>query len=273
MKTARIVVLAIALSAGGVAAYLASSSPEPKKVVSEPAVQLPTVDVLVARADIGLGQSVGPDDMQWQTWPAATASTSFIRRNDRPDATTQIAGSIARSPFIAGEPIRESKMVKANGSGFMAAVLPGGMRAVSTEISPETGAGGFILPNDRVDVILSKRDKNTERPNGGDVVTSEIILNNIRVLAIDQAPREKDGQNAVVGKTATLELKPGQAEALARARQTGTISLALRSLVDASAPAAPRVEGSTDGIITVFRGGDDREVYSCTPLCKRGAGG
>ena len=236
MKTARIVVLGIALSAGAVAAYLASGSE--KAVAPEPTVQLPTVDVLVAKADIGLGQSVGPDDVQWQTWPAATASNNFIRRTERPDATTQIAGSIARSPFIAGEPIREPKLVKTNGSGFMAAVLPGGMRAVSTEISPETGAGGFILPNDRVDVILSRREKSGDH----DIVTSEIILGNIRVLAIDQAPREKDGQNSVVGKTATLELKPGQAEILARARQTGTISLALRSLVDANAPSAPRNE-------------------------------
>ena len=152
MNTARIVVLAIALSAGGVAAYLASGS-DSKPVVAEPTPQLPTVDILVAKSDIALGQSVGPDEMQWQTWPAATASSNFIRRADRPDATSQIAGSIARSPFVAGEPIREPKLVKANGSGFMAAVLPGGMRAVSTEISPETGAGGFILPNDRVDVI------------------------------------------------------------------------------------------------------------------------
>src|SRR5450631_3104315 len=180
MKTARIVVLAVAVSAGGVAAYLASGS-EPKTVVSEPVVQLPTVDVLVAKSDIGLGQSVGPDDVQWQTWPSATASNNFIRRSDRPDATSQIAGSIARSPFIAGEPIRETKLVKANGSGFMAAVLPGGMRAVSTEISPETGAGGFILPNDRVDVILSRREKSGDH----DMITSEIILGNIRVLAID----------------------------------------------------------------------------------------
>src|ERR1700678_41114 len=198
MKTARIVVLGIALSAGAVAAYLASGSE--KAVVPEPTVQLPTVDVLVAKSDIGLGQSVGPDDVQWQTWPAATASNNFIRRTERPDANTQIAGSIARSPFVAGEPIREPKLVKANGSGFMAAVLPGGMRAVSTEISPETGAGGFILPNDRVDVILSKREKNLDRPTAGDLVTSAIILRNIRILAIDQAPREKDGQNSVVGK-------------------------------------------------------------------------
>ena len=106
------------------------------------------------------------------------------------------------------------------------------MRAVSTEISPETGAGGFILPNDRVDVILSKRDKNPDRSGATDVVNSEIILTNIRVLAIDQAPKEKDGQNAVVGKTVTLELKPEQAETLARARQSGTLSLALRSIAD-----------------------------------------
>jgi pilus assembly protein CpaB len=93
------------------------------------------------------------------------------------------------------------------------------------------------------------------------------------VLAIDQAPREKDGQNSVVGKTATLELKPGQAEILARARQSGTLSLALRSLVDANAPNAPRSEASGGGIITVFRGGEEPDIYSCTPLCKRGAGG
>jgi pilus assembly protein CpaB len=237
MNTARIVVLTIAVGAGGVAAYLASGS-DPK-APAEPVVQLQTVDVLVAKNDIGLGQSVTADDVQWQTWPAATASSNnFMRRNERPEATKDVIGSIARSPFIAGEPIREPKLVKPNGSGFMAAILPTGMRAVSTEISPETGAGGFILPNDRVDVILSKREKNPEK-GSPDLVLAEIILSNIRVLAIDQAPKEKDGQNAVVGKTATLELKPDQAELLARARQSGTLSLALRSIVDVNAPEKP----------------------------------
>ena len=233
MNTARIVVLTIAVGAGGIAAYLASGSDN--KPPAEPVARLQTVDVLVAKSDIGLGQSVTPEDLQWQTWPAATASNSFIRRNERPDATTQIAGSIARAPFIAGEPIREPKLIKANGSGFMAAILPTGMRAISTEISPETAAGGFILPNDRVDVILSKREKNPDRSGSADVVKSEIILSNVRVLAIDQAPKEKDGQNAVVGKTVTLELKPEQTETLARARQTGTLSLALRSIADINA--------------------------------------
>jgi pilus assembly protein CpaB len=231
MNRARIVVLSIAVGAGGVAAYLASGSDD-KPQPAAPQAQLQTVDVLVAKADIGLGQTVTPQDMVWQTWPAASASNTFIRRNERPDATTQVAGSIARAPFIAGEPIREPKLVKANGSGFLAAILPTGMRAISTEISPETGAGGFILPNDRVDVILSKREKNAALPGSPDVVKSEIIMSNIRVLAIDQAPKEKDGQNAVVGKTVTLELKPEQAEMLARARQTGTLQLALRSLAD-----------------------------------------
>ncbi len=230
MNTARIVVLTIAVGAGGIAAYLASGSDKP--LPAAPVVQLPTVDVLVAKSDIGLGQSVTPEDLLWQTWPAATASNNFIRRSERPEATNEVAGSIARSPFIAGEPIREPKLVKATGSGFMAAMLPTGMRAISTEISPETGAGGFILPNDRVDVILSKREK-AGQSGATEIVNSEIILANIRVLAIDQAPKEKDGQNTVVGRTVTLELKPEQAETLARARQSGTLALALRSIADA----------------------------------------
>ena len=232
MNRARIIVLSIALGAGGVAAYLASGSDSKAPAPSEPVAQLQTVDVLVAKADIGLGQAVTPNDMVWQTWPAAAASNSFIRRTERPEAPKEITGSIARSPFIAGEPIREPKLIKANGSGFMAAILPQGMRAVSTEISPETGAGGFILPNDRVDVLLTRREKNPDPKASGDLVIPQIILSNIRVLAIDQAPKEKDGQNSVVGKTVTLELKPEQTMILVSARQAGTLSLALRSIAD-----------------------------------------
>ena len=230
MKIAQIAVLSIALGAGGIAAWLARGTDDTAKTSAQPVAQLATVEVLVAKNEIGLGQSVKPDDLQWQTWPAA-ASSSFIKRGDRPDANKQITGMIARAPFIAGEPIREPKLVRADGSGFMAAILPTGMRAVSTEISAETGAGGFILPNDRVDVILTRRDKAAEK-GAPDTINSEIILPNIRVLAIDQAPKEKDGQNALVGRTVTLELKPEQAETLARSRQTGTLSLALRSIAD-----------------------------------------
>ena len=235
MNTARIVVLAVAIGAGGIAAYLASGSDD-KPAPAQPVAQLQTVDILVAKSDIGLGHSVKPDDLQWQTWPAATASSSFISRASKADAIKEITGSIARAPFIAGEPIREQKLVKADGSGFMAAILPAGYRAISTEISPETGAGGFILPNDRVDVILTKRDKSGAGP---DVPNSEIILSNIRVLAIDQAPKEKDGSSSLVGRTVTLELKPEQAETLARSRQSGSLTLALRSIADINAVERP----------------------------------
>jgi pilus assembly protein CpaB len=264
MKTARIVVLGIALSAGGVAAYLASGGSEaPKVEPAAPVAQLPTVDVLVAKNDIGLGQNVKPEDMQWQTWPQATASNAFIRKTDRPDAATQLVGSIAREPLIAGEPIRDQKLVKANGSGFMAAILPSGSRGISTEISPETGAGGFILPNDRVDVILTRRERHPENPSAPEVVISETILSNVRVLAIDQAPKEKEGQTNLVGKTVTLELRPDQTEALARARQIGTLTLALRSITDAKTVEA---KADDDALVTVYRG-VDKQTYSCSPSC------
>jgi pilus assembly protein CpaB len=234
MNIARIVVLAIALSAGGVAAYLASGADTKAPVPAQPVAQLATVDVLVAKADINLGQTLTTNDMIWQTWPASTASNSFIRRNDRADANTQLAGSIARAPFVAGEPIREAKLVKADGSGFMAAILPSGYRAISTEISAETGAGGFILPNDRVDVILTRRMKDPTNATNPEVIHAEVILGNVRVLAIDQAPKEKEGTNNVIGRTVTLELKPEQTATLASARQAGTLTLSLRSIADAN---------------------------------------
>ncbi|WP_298254645.1 Flp pilus assembly protein CpaB [Bradyrhizobium sp.] len=256
MNIARIVVLAIALSAGGVAAYLASGMTDSKAPApaAAPVAQLQTVDVLVAKADIGLGQTLNANDVIWQTWPASTASGSFIRRSDRPDATNQIAGSIARAPFVAGEPIREAKLVKADGSGFMAAILPSGYRAVATEISAETGAGGFILPNDRVDVILTRHLKNPN-PTQPDIVVSEVALTNIRVLAIDQAPKEKDGTNSVIGRTVTLALKPEETTHLATARQAGTLSLALRSIADANQVAVSTNEQIQHPSINVVRYG------------------
>jgi pilus assembly protein CpaB len=268
MNTARIVVLAIAIGAGGSAAYLASGTDKQAAVPVAAAPQIPTIDVLVAKDDIGLGQTVTADNMRWETWTESSSSGSFIRKRDRPEAITQIVGSIARAPFIAGEPIREQKLVKANGSGFMAAILPTGMRAVSTEISAETGAGGFILPNDRVDVLLSKREK--QQSGDGpptEIVSSQVVLSNVRVLAIDQAPKEKEGQNAVLGKTATLEMSPDDVEVLAKARLSGTLSLALRSIADNK---TTTVASTGDNkLITVYRGAGGSEVMSCTPLCTR----
>jgi pilus assembly protein CpaB len=252
MKAARIVVLGVAVVAGGLAALMAGrQSPPPAPPPPQPVAKLETTEVLVAKADIGLGQAVQAGDMQWQTWPLAAAGPYFMRRSDKPNAIEELAGSIARAPLVAGEPIREAKLIKANGSGFMAAILPSGKRAVSTEISPETGAGGFILPNDHVDVILSRRDREAEKA-GTESFVSETILSNIRVLAIDQSVEEKNGQKVVVGKTATLELAPRQAETLALARQLGTLSLALRSIADGNKPVVEdKPERRSIGINTV----------------------
>ena len=235
MKAARIVVLGVAIAAGGVAALLAGRTEKPPEIKPEIVIRNDTIDILVARSDIAMGQAVSPGDIQWQPWPSTASTGNFIRKSDRPNAIEVLAGQIARVPFVAGEPIREAKLVNSKGSGFMAAILPTGMRAVSTQISPETGAGGFILPNDHVDVILSRRDREAEKASGTEVRTSEIILSNIRVLAIDQAVEEKSGgQKVVVGKTATLELSPGQAETLVLSQSLGTLSLALRSITDAA---------------------------------------
>ena len=232
MKAARILVLVVALAAGGAAAFLINTDEKPAPA-PVPVVQMPTVDVLIAKGDIGMGTAVSAQDFDWQAWPAATTGDSYITKRSKPNAIEELAGSITRAPFTAGEPIREAKLIKTNGAaGFMAAILPSGMRAVSTEISPETGAGGFILPNDRVDVIVSRRPKDADK--SGAMPTSETILSNVRVLAIDQTVEEKNGQRVVVGKTATIELSPRQAETLAQSRQLGTLSLALRSLLDVS---------------------------------------
>jgi pilus assembly protein CpaB len=251
MKAARLAVLVIALGAGGVAAMLAGRGKAPE--VKPVAVTKPdTVDILVAKSDIGMGQSLTPNELQWQAWPAGAATGNFIRKSDKPDAIEKLAGQVARAPFVLGEPIREAKLVDTKGSGFMAAILPAGMRAVSTQISPETGAGGFILPNDHVDVILTKKDND----KSGDGQTSETVLTNVRVLAIDQNIQEKNGQKVVVGKTATLELSPGQAETLTLAQRIGTLSLALRSIADASKNDKPDSGvGNARGGVNVVRFG------------------
>jgi pilus assembly protein CpaB len=238
MRRSRIIVLVIALAAGGLAAMLASGNraPAPQAPPPPPPPPLATTEVLVAKADLNTGQLINEGDLGWQTWPASSASSALVRKSDRPDAVKEFVGAWVRSPMLVGEPIRDSKIVMARGGGFMAAVLPHGMRAIALDISADTDAGGFILPNDHVDVILTRRDKWAEKMGGVEKYTSETILRNVRVLAVDQAIEDREGQKVAVGKTATVELDPQQAETLALARQLGTISLALRSVLDSQSP-------------------------------------
>src|SRR6187402_719366 len=202
MKAARVVVLTVALAAGGVAALLAGRSGTPAPKAEAP--KFDTVDILVAKSDLPRGQTLSPADVSWQAWPASTAAGNFIRKSDRPKALENLTGMIVRAPFVAGEPIREAKLVNAKGSGFMAAILPSGMRAIATQITPESGVGGFILPNDRVDVIMTPRN----RDDKGGERTSETILRNIRVLAIDRPWKKKTARRSSSARQRRSSLRP-----------------------------------------------------------------
>ena len=137
MKRSRIIVLVIALAAGGIAAMLASGNRTPEAPKPpEPPPPLATVDVLVAKTDLGTGQVVAEGDVGWQTWPAASATAGFIRKPDRPDAIKDFIGAIVRTPIATGEPVRNSKVVAGKGGGFLAAILPHGMRAIALDVSP-----------------------------------------------------------------------------------------------------------------------------------------
>ncbi len=236
MKFARIAIIVVAVGAALGAALLAKGILGGNKQVAEKKPEIITEKVLVAAADIGLGGRVSGGTLKWQEWPKTAISSRYITNKQRPNALTKFTGATARATIVAGEPILDGKLVKAGDGGFMAAILPSGMRAISVKISPETGAGGFILPNDRVDVIVTRRERH--RGSGGDVHVSETVLTDVRVLAIDQAlngeKNKKDGQVAL-GKTATLALRAAQAERLALAEARGDISLALRSMADAGA--------------------------------------
>ena len=244
MNAARVIVLVIALAAGGIAAMLASrSDPPPPQAPAPPAqVQIETTEILVAKDDIGVGQNLTGQNVAWQIWPAASAGSQFIQKKNNPNALNDLSGAIVRIAFASGEPIREAKVIKAGGSSYIAALLPAGMRAVAMEISPEAGAGGFILPNDHVDIILTRVEKLSQE----EIISAETILGDVRVLAIDQQVEEKNGQRVIVGKIATVALSPRETETLALARRMGTLSLALRGLRDNNQPVA---EGGDNSVV------------------------
>lgn len=257
LMSMRIVILAIAIVAAGGAGFLAMNmmSTEPSQPITaapaRPAIQLD--DVLVATETLTTGARV-ENRMRWQRWPSDALSPDFITRESRPDAMTELAESVVRATIAQGEPIRPIKLLGADQS-FMSSILPSGKRAVATEIAADTSAGGFILPDDHVDVIMVSRGV-----DGG--FETETILNSIRVLAIDQTIREdEEGRLVQVGQTATLELTPQQAEIITVARQMADrLTLSLRSVKDVSeedaTEAADHLVGAgPGGTITVIKGG------------------
>jgi len=235
MKYSRILVLAIALGAGLLAARMVmnSGAPEPAQVV-ETAPVVEKSEVLVASADIPLGGKLSGTDLEWKAWPNDFVPNGAITRETDPEAGELLIGRIARAPIYAGEPVRAERLIDTD-KGFMAAILPKGMRAIAVRVDAETTAGGFILPGDKVDLILTQDIEDVG-------VASSTILENVRVLAIDSTTAgEQEEKNLSPQRTATLELNPEQSEVVARAQQVGTISLALRSAQDSADDAGETV--------------------------------
>jgi pilus assembly protein CpaB len=223
----------------------------------------PSTQVLVAAVDIPVGTTISESSIEWRDWPDSGLSDRFVQFQAGADQKAELVGAIARASLYAGEPVTDGKLIRTD-QGYMAAILPPGMRAIAIGISVVTTAGGFILPNDRVDVIMV-RPSDSE---GSDFVT-ETILSNIRVLAIDQAIEDNDGEKTVVGTTATLELTPRQAQILAAAQPVAErLMLSLRSIADSNAAPADQdldavhlIDGSKrDGVVTVVKSGVAQDV-------------
>ena len=247
MDRPRIIVLSVA----GVAAVLAAlmvrnlvghSTTTAQAAVAPTAAS--TVSVLVARNDLQPGMKITAGEVRWQTWPDAAVSASFITSRQSANLAAAVHGTVARAPILAGQPLSTTNIVHAASAGFMSAQLMQGMRAVSIHISDSTGASGFILPNDRVDVLMT-------RSAMGSGSQTRTILQDVRVLAIGQTYRQQKSEKVITGKTATLEVTPAGADALANAGRSGTLTLSLRPLVNV--PVAEQTYADTP--ITVIRYG------------------
>ena len=258
MKPARIALLAVAIASGGLAAFLTSrgADPEPLVATAQPAqlIQEPRARILVASTAIGMGERLNSKSVAWEEWPESALRPDYINSTDTPDALQEMSGTIARFEILPGEPIREQKLALGK-QGYLSAVLESGMRGVSVSVTAASASGGFIVPNDHVDVIL------VEETDLG--LSSKTILRNVRVLAINSRIGETGGtggdedpddlesttsQRFTKEAIATLELDGHQSEIVAGASAAGRLSLAVLSIDDFSAPAQPGHEGANAAI-------------------------
>ena len=279
-----LVALVVALGAAFVARGLAAPK-APKTVVVQQTVSKPTIQVLVAKRDLTVGERLDAAIIGWQPWPAEGINAAYVTDGGGAtaapaDSLQKVAaaagsaakgaasamgagdarisawyGAVVREPVSAGEPITENKVVRAGASGVLAVQLQPGMRAMSVPLSADNAAAGFILPGDHVDVVQIRRSA------GG--VQSGTVMNNVRVLAIDQQTRADPKEAAKVGSQATLELSPSQAEDMVLARAQGELTLVLRSYADAAGPTRTgemQRSAPEDPTVRVFREGQETQV-------------
>ena len=278
MGSNRVVILVVAAFAAIclmlIVRSIAGHKPAMAPVVAA-APERPMTQVLVAHKDLSVGTRIVAGDVVWQPWPADGVNPAFITDGQAAaplprgtvatmaqKATAVVAntgpmeavyGAIVRAPILANEPVVQAKLVRDGQGGFMAVVLHPGMRAVAIPISVSTAAGGFILPGDRVDVMQAKQ---SEGPTAAHGYTSQTLLQNVEVLAIDQASEPAKGAQAMVGATATLEVPAADAEVMTRAKAQGEVVLALRSYADAGGASGRGSPGAqATGEVHIYRAG------------------
>jgi pilus assembly protein CpaB len=268
MNRLQVIVLGVSAVAFGGAYFVFNnyigSQRKPQVIVQAPRIQ--TEKVLVAAQDIPMGSVLSEPMVIWQEWPKNSVSEQMIAQSLTPNLSTELKDTMTRESFLRGEPMRRDKLVKAGQGGYMAAILPSGMRAVAIKIdnSGDSSAGGFILPNDRVDVVRVYHDEEATRAKGSEVLAHQTVLSNVRVLAIGQNVQEQNGKKVVIGGNATLELDPKQAEIVLYAENTpgAHLSLVLRSLVDSSGNTETINDPSSDqsNALTIVRYGTAQQA-------------
>lgn len=244
MPVMRLVILLVAAGAAIAAALLVrglQNQPAPVQPIqtvqreAKPAaaiVEKPAQSILVAAEDLRVGAYLTPEHFVWQPWPDDANTTAFFVDTVDPDAIDGLVGAVVRIDMMAGEPFTPNKVVHPGQAGFMSAVITPGMRAVSMEISADAAAGGFIFPNDHVDVLMLYEIE-MQTPNGTEKVEQiDTLLENVRVLAIDGYYRPIAGEEggSLVGSRATLELTPADSMVLTAADEEGDLALTLRSV-------------------------------------------
>ena len=243
MNTTRIAVSGVALVAGVAAFFLMMNNrPAPPAPVVE-RVEEKTVRVLTADREFTRGERLVAENLRFIDWPEKALSESYLT-----ESSTDIAdldGAVARVTMVAGEPILESKIVRAGSSGLMAAILTPGMQAVTMRISPETAAGGFVLPGDRVDILYTETD--------GSKTKTKTLFERVRVLAINNIYAEETEAPYIEGSNMTLEFTPPDAARFVNARSgRGQLSLTLRSVFR---PEGELEDNRTSQDVTIIRYG------------------
>jgi pilus assembly protein CpaB len=276
MRPITIILLVAGLLIAGLAAFLAKRAlnrPPPPVAVSESALKTPMSQVLVAGRDLATGTVLKEADLKWQSWPNDAVDRRYIvKLGGGDEARFAFVGATVRQAFLSGEPMMANRVFRQEGAGMMAGILSPGMRAIGLQVTPHSQAGGFILPGDRVDLILTVelKDNTGTSEDVTKKAKSETVVRNLRVLAVDQKVDDVQG-TAQVAKTVTLEASPKDAEAVLQAEKSGEITLALRSLTPGAAddlaepvveevkpPPPPRRAPATDGMgggqVKVYRG-------------------